>query len=90
MQPEWLSEHIQQGHPTEQELSGLLPGALITGSENCPTWVRFASLNQRAFLWLFAGLYYVAALHKKGQSAAVSPGPVAVAKGRGARAIEWD
>jgi hypothetical protein len=65
VQPEWLMEHIQQGHPTEEELSGLLPGAQITGSENCQTWLRFASLNQRVLLWLFAGLFYSSVLRKQ-------------------------
>jgi hypothetical protein len=65
VQPEWLREHIEHGHPTKEELSRLLPGAQITGSENCQTWLRFASLYQRAFLWPLAGLFYFAVLRKR-------------------------
>ena len=65
VQPQWLEEHIQHGHPTKEELFGLLPGAQITGSENCGTWLRYASLYQWAFLWPLAGLFYVVVLRKR-------------------------
>jgi methyltransferase family protein len=63
-QPGWLQEHIEQGHPTAEELSQLLPGVQITGSENCSTWLRFASFYQRPFLWPLAGLFYLAILRR--------------------------
>jgi hypothetical protein len=64
VQPEWLNEHLAQGHPTQEELSRLLPGVQITGSENCTTWLRFASFYQRPFLWPLAGLFYIAFLRR--------------------------
>ncbi|HZR55259.1 MAG TPA: class I SAM-dependent methyltransferase [Terriglobales bacterium] len=64
VQPGWLQEHIEQGHPTTEELSQLLPGAQITGSENCATWLRFASFYQRPFLWPLAGFFYLAFLRR--------------------------
>jgi ubiquinone/menaquinone biosynthesis C-methylase UbiE len=63
-QPGWLQEHIDQGHPTVEELSSLLPGAQIIGCENCATWLRFASFYQRPFLWPLAGLLYLAVLRR--------------------------
>jgi hypothetical protein len=64
IQPGWLQEHIEQGHPTTEELSQLLPGVRITGSENCSTWLRFASFYQRPFLWPLAGFFYLAILRR--------------------------
>jgi hypothetical protein len=65
VQPDWLREHLQQGHPRKDELLDLLPGAQVTGSENCTVWLRFATLYQRLFVWPLAGLYYVIFLRKK-------------------------
>jgi SAM-dependent methyltransferase len=65
VQPGWLQEHLQQGHPTREELLELLPGAQVTGSDNCEAWLRFALLQQRAFLWLFSGLFYLLSLRKR-------------------------
>jgi hypothetical protein len=64
IQPGWLQEHIDQGHPTAEELWQLLPGVQITGSENCATWLRFASFYQKPFLWPLAGLFYLAVLRR--------------------------
>jgi hypothetical protein len=65
VQPEWLEEHIQQGHPTREILCGLLPGATVNGAENCDSWLRFQSLYERAFFWLFAGIFYLRFLKKR-------------------------
>lgn len=65
VQPEWLEEHIQNGHPTREMLSELLPGASVNGSESCAVWLRFASLYQRTFFWPVAGLFFVAFLKKR-------------------------
>jgi hypothetical protein len=65
VQPEWLEEHIERGHPTREALCELLPGATVKGSENCPAWVRFSSLYERTFFWPFAGAFYLAFLRKR-------------------------
>jgi len=65
VQPEWLEEHIEQGHPTREALCQLLPGATVNGRENCAAWLRFSSLYQRTFFWPFAGIFYVAFLKKR-------------------------
>jgi SAM-dependent methyltransferase len=65
VQPGWLREHLEQGHPTRDELLELLPGAQVTGSENCDVWLRFASLHERSFMWLFSALFYVLVLRRQ-------------------------
>jgi len=65
VQPGWLQEHLRQGHPTREELLEALPGAQITGSDNCNAWLRFALLQQRLLLWLFTGVYYLLILRKQ-------------------------
>jgi hypothetical protein len=65
VQPEWLEEHIERGHPTREALCELLPGATVEGSESCLAWVRFASLYERTFFWPFAGVFYLAFLKKR-------------------------
>jgi hypothetical protein len=65
VQPGWLQEHLQQGHPTREELLEVLPGAEVTGSDNCEAWLRFAVLQQRLFLWVFSGLFYLFFLRKQ-------------------------
>jgi SAM-dependent methyltransferase len=65
VQPGWLQEHLQQGHPTREELLESLPGAKVTGSDNCGAWLRFAVLQQRLFLWPFSGLFYLLSLRKQ-------------------------
>jgi len=65
VQPEWLEEHIARGHPTREELSEQLPGANIIGGESCSAWFRFTCLSQRAFFWLFAGVFYLMFLKKR-------------------------
>lgn len=65
VQPGWLEEHLQHGHPTREELLEVLPGAQLTGSNNCDTWLRFALLQQRIFVWLFTGVYYLLFLRKQ-------------------------
>jgi len=64
VQPGWLEEHLQQGHPTRDELLELLPGARVTGSDNCHAWLRVALLQQRLFSWLFSGVFYLLFLRK--------------------------
>lgn len=65
VQPGWLQEHLQQGHPTREDVLTLLPGAQITGSENCAVWLRFAELHRRLFVWPFSALFYVLFLRKQ-------------------------
>jgi ubiquinone/menaquinone biosynthesis C-methylase UbiE len=65
VQPEWLEEHIERGHPTREALREQLPGATVKGSENCMAWVRFSSLYERTFFWPFAGIFYLAFLKKR-------------------------
>jgi hypothetical protein len=65
VQPEWLEEHIETGHPTREALCELLPGATVKGSENCLAWVRFTSLYERTFFWPFAGVFYLAFLKQR-------------------------
>lgn len=65
VQPGWLQEHLQQGHPTREELLEVLPGAQVTGSGNCDAWLRLALLQQRLFLWPFTGMYYLLFLRKQ-------------------------
>jgi ubiquinone/menaquinone biosynthesis C-methylase UbiE len=62
--PDWLREHLAQGHPTQKEICQLLPGAEIKGAESCSAWMRLASLYQRNFLWMFAGIYYLLRVRK--------------------------
>jgi hypothetical protein len=57
--PDWLREHLEHGHPTHEEVGELLPGAECEGTENGPAWTRLASLYQRNFLWIFAGVFYL-------------------------------
>jgi hypothetical protein len=64
VQPGWLQEHLQQGHPTREELLELLPGAQLTGSDNCEAWLRFALLQQRLFMWPLSGIFYLLFLRK--------------------------
>ncbi len=64
MPPAWLVEHLQQEHPTRADLSEMLPGAKVTGSENCDAWLRYALVRQRPFMWLFSGLFYLLFLRK--------------------------
>jgi SAM-dependent methyltransferase len=65
VQPGWLEEHLQQGHPTREELLEVLPGAQVTGSDNCEAWLRFALLQQRLFMWLFSGVFYLLFLRRQ-------------------------
>lgn len=65
VQPGWLQEHLQQGHPTREELLEVLPGAQVTGSENCHAWLQFALLQRRVLMWLFSGLFYLLFLQKR-------------------------
>jgi SAM-dependent methyltransferase len=65
VQPGWLQEHLHQGHPTREELLEGLPGAQITGSENCAAWLRFALLQQQLLAWFFTGVYYLLHLRKQ-------------------------
>lgn len=65
VQPGWLQEHLQQGHPTRDELLAALPGARVTGSDNCEAWLRFALLQHQLFMWLFAGVFYLFFLRKQ-------------------------
>jgi hypothetical protein len=62
VQPGWLQERLQQGHPTREELLEVLAGAHVTGSGNCEAWLRFAVVQQRLFLWFFSGLFYLLSL----------------------------
>jgi len=64
VQPGWLQEHIQQGHPTREELGELLPNAEVKGFENCITWLRFAEFYRQLFVWPLSALFYVAVLRK--------------------------
>jgi ubiquinone/menaquinone biosynthesis C-methylase UbiE len=59
VQPGWLQEHIQRGHPTLDELREQLPDVRVEGEESCSTWTRFALLAQRPFFWPVAGIYYM-------------------------------
>ena len=68
--PEWLEEHLREGHPTLEHLLQWLPDARITGTQNCDAWLRYASLYVRPFGWLIAGLRYRAIL---GERDAVPP-----------------
>jgi ubiquinone/menaquinone biosynthesis C-methylase UbiE len=63
-QPGWLAEHIENGHPTPEEVCAMLPGAELTGSENCDAWRRYATLSQRRFLWIAAALLHASALRQ--------------------------
>ncbi len=65
VQPGWLQEHLQQGHPTREDLLAALPGAEVHGADNCDAWLRFAKIQQRIFLWVFAGVYYLLFLRKQ-------------------------
>jgi SAM-dependent methyltransferase len=65
VQPGWLQEHLQRGHPTREDLLEVLPGAQVSGSDNCDAWLRFALLQQRLFLWLLTGVYYLLFLRKQ-------------------------
>jgi hypothetical protein len=65
VQPGWLQEHLQQGHPTREELLKVLPGAQVAGSDNCEAWLRFALLQQRLFMWLFSGIFYLLFLRRQ-------------------------
>jgi SAM-dependent methyltransferase len=65
VQPGWLQEHLQQGHPTREELLEVLPGAQVIGSDNCEAWLRFALLQQRLFMWLFSGIFYLLFLRRQ-------------------------
>jgi len=65
VQPEWLEEHIERGHPTREELSEELPGADIKGAETCSTWLRFHLLSRRVLFWLFSGVFYQVFLKKR-------------------------
>jgi hypothetical protein len=63
--PGWLQEHLQHGHPTREELLEILPGAQVTGSDNCGEWLRFATLQQRLMMWPFTGVYYLLFLRRQ-------------------------
>jgi hypothetical protein len=65
VQPDWLQEHLQQKHPSRDELLEVLPGAEVTGSDNCEVWLRYAQLGQRILMWPFAGLFYQIFLRKQ-------------------------
>jgi SAM-dependent methyltransferase len=62
--PRWLEEHIDRGHPSVEELLGSLEGAVVKGSQNCESWLRFARFYLRPFVWFFAGFFYLLALKK--------------------------
>ena len=68
VQPGWLQEHLQRGHPTREDLLEALPGAQVSGSDNCDAWLRFALLQQHLFLWLSAGVHYLLFLRKQDTS----------------------
>jgi hypothetical protein len=65
VQPGWLQEHLREGHPTREQLLEVLPGAQVTGSDNCQAWLRFAVLQQRLLMWLFTGVFYLLFLRKQ-------------------------
>ena len=64
IQPEWLTEHLQQGHPTPDEILRLLPGSRMIGAQNCGVWFGLATFYQRPLLWVFSGVYYLLAVKK--------------------------
>jgi hypothetical protein len=82
VQPGWLQEHLEQGHPTREELLELLPGAQVTGSDNCEAWLRFAVLQQRLFMWLFSGLFFLVFLRKQNADAPYRQGLIVWQKQR--------
>jgi len=100
VQPGWLQEHLKQGHPTREELLEVLPGAQVTGSDNCEAWLRIALLQQRLFMWLFSGIYYLLFLRKQDaappyrqaffvwQKPRVAPNPTSSGRGEGALAAK--
>ena len=60
--PDWLEEHIQQGHPVPQQVLALMPGAEITGTQNCDAWLRYSCDYHRPLGWMLAGVRHRAAL----------------------------
>ena len=65
VQPGWLEEHIECGHPTLDELREQLPGVEVTPEESCSTWFRFTSLSLRPLFWVVGGIFYLVSLKKR-------------------------
>jgi ubiquinone/menaquinone biosynthesis C-methylase UbiE len=63
--PDWLEEHLREGHPTLEQFSRWLPDVQVTGTQNCYAWLRYASLYFRPFGWLLAGLRHKAVFSER-------------------------
>ena len=63
--PEWLEDHLREGHPTLEQFSRWLPDARVTGTQNCDAWLQYASLYLRRFGWIVAGLRHRASFSKR-------------------------
>jgi SAM-dependent methyltransferase len=65
----WPEEHLEQGHPTINELRGEFEGASVEGWQNTDAWMHFQFFQSRLFAWMWGGLYYLAALAHQDKAA---------------------
>ncbi len=55
----WTAEHLKIDPPSYSEIKKLLPGALVTGTQNVETWFKYTTLRTTPLLGLFTGLVYI-------------------------------
>lgn len=64
----WTDEHLTIGPPTIREIKDILPGVLITGTQNINTWFNYMTLCERPIIGFFAGIMYLIKWKKKDNS----------------------
>lgn len=64
----WAAEHLKIDSPTIQEINDVLPGALITGTQNINTWFDCITFCEKPLVGFFAGFMYIAKWKKKDNS----------------------
>lgn len=64
----WTAEHLMIDSPTIREIKDILPGAMITGTQNINTWFDYMTLCEQPIVGFFAGFMYITKWKKKDNS----------------------
>jgi SAM-dependent methyltransferase len=65
----WTAEHLRIESPCCSEIQGLLPGALITGTQNTEIWFKYTTLRLTPLLGFLTGLVYILKWKEKDNTA---------------------
>jgi SAM-dependent methyltransferase len=64
----WTAEHLMIDPPTIQEINDILPGALITGTQNINAWFDYTTFCEQPLVGFFTGFMYITKWKKKDNS----------------------